>query len=116
MPALRAVLEPVGHVAQRSIGRLQCLHARRRDFVVPLALAAALRRRVADPRLDEALLFEAIERGVDGADRHAAPAAPFNLAAHGGAVGVGAEPQQGQHHHLLELAEHGGGMLRDIGR
>ena len=51
------VLEPVGHVAQRSIRRLQCLHARRRDFVVPLALAAALRRRVADARLDEALLF-----------------------------------------------------------
>jgi hypothetical protein len=42
---------------------------------------------------------------VDGADRDAPPAAPFDFTADGGAVGVGAKPQERQHHHLFEFAE-----------
>src|SRR5688572_24520115 len=101
------VLEPVGHVAQRSIRCLQRLHARRRYFIVPLALAAALWRWVADPRLDEALLFKAIECGVDGAHGHAAAATLFNLATHGGAIGFRPKPEQCEHYDLLEFPEHG---------
>ena len=78
-----------------------------RDFEVPLPLAAALRRRIADARLDQALLLEALERGVHRAHGHAAAAALLDLGAHRRAIGVGAEAQQRQHHDLLELAEDG---------
>ena len=71
------------------------------------ALAAALRRRIADAGFDEPLLLEPFERGVHRAHRHAAAAALFDLAAHRGSVGVGPETQQREHHHLFELTEDG---------
>jgi hypothetical protein len=72
-----------------------------------LALAAALRRGIADARPDESLVLETFERGVHRAHRDAAPAALFDLAAHRRAVGVGPEAQQRQHDHLFELTQHG---------
>ena len=101
--------------AKRSIRGLHGPHAQRGHFVMALALAAALRRRIADARVHEALLLEPVERGVDGADRDIAPAARFDFAAHRGAVGVGPEAHQRQQHHLLELAEHGRRRWRGMG-
>ena len=57
--------------------------------------------------LHQALLFEPLERGVHRAHGDAAAAAFLDLGADGGAVGVGAEPQQREHDDLLELAEDG---------
>ena len=82
------------------------------DFVMALALAAALRRRIADARPHEALLFEPLERGVHGADRDAASALLLDFGGHARAVGIGAEAKQGQHHDLFEFAEHGRGSAR----
>ena len=76
-----------------------------RHFEMALALAAALRRRIADARFHQPFLLEPLERGVNGADRHAAAAALFDLAAHRGAVRVGAKAQQREHHHLFEFTE-----------
>ena len=52
-------------------------------------------------------VLEAIERGVHRAHGHAAAAARFDFGGYGGAIGVGAEAKERQHHDLLEFAEDG---------
>src|SRR6266404_4413333 len=56
-------------------------------------------------RFHQEFLFQAVKGGIDRADR-AFPCGTFgNLAAHGHAVRLLAEPQDGQHYDLLKLTE-----------
>ena len=66
--------------------------------------AAAHGERVGEPRRHEALLLEASERGVDGADGDVVAGAALDLLADGDAVGVVAQTEEGEHDEELELA------------
>jgi hypothetical protein len=74
------------------------------DMEKSLGAAAALRRRVAQARGNEALVLQAVERGVECPGRRLA-AGPFaDFLADGDAVCVVAETQNRQQHHLFEFA------------
>jgi hypothetical protein len=71
----------------------------------PLRLAAALRRRIREPRRQVALPVEPIERDVDAAPPERNPGARLDVVPDRHGIGVVAQPQRREHHQLLELAE-----------
>ena len=79
--------------------------ARGKDAVVALGFAAALRRRLAEPRLHQAAPLEPRQRRVDGADRDFASGVLGQLAPDRHAVGVVAEPQDREQEKVFEASE-----------
>src|SRR5262245_37165126 len=87
----------------------QRVAARARDLDQPPRLAAALGDRIAHPAPDEALVFEASQRDVDGHARGRPPGPPLDFVDDRDAVRVFlarcGEVQDGKQDELLELAE-----------
>src|SRR5687768_1967460 len=67
--------------------------------------STALRRRIAVARRGQPLLFEAVQRRVEGAGRRVALRTLGNLPTNGHPIRIVTEAQDGQQHNLLELAE-----------
>src|SRR6187551_1864161 len=79
--------------------------AERRDFEEPLALAATGRRRRTHHRADVALLFQAVESGVDSPHRNAPACGLFDELLNRHAVGGRAYRPDRQQREFLELAQ-----------
>ena len=58
------------HTSEHFSGPFKRPLTRRLNTEIPLCSAAPLSTRIADPRRDIPLLFQPIEGGVDGAERH----------------------------------------------
>src|SRR5687767_12471224 len=70
-----------------------------------LGAAAALGRGLANPRSDQALFFEAIERGVDRRQLDRAACFVLDFTGNGDPVRVILYPQDGQEDHDLEVGQ-----------
>ena len=83
----------------------QCLTTAGGQREVALGATAALRRRIAEPRAHEALVFETFEGGIDGARRRITASATDDFVPDWHSVGVVAQPQHGEHDDLFELTK-----------
>src|SRR5687768_6840205 len=108
---LQPPLEAFGHHRERVIGVTKRRDASRPQRIELAAPPAALRRRVAHPRAQQALPLEAVERGVDRINRYVAPRPLMDFPADRSAVGVVLEPQHAEEDELLEIAEDGSSAL-----
>ena len=99
-PAMPSAMRRSAACASRSAAG-----AARREGHVLLGASAADGLRIAEARLHEALLLEAAQRAVDGAERCPATCAFGQRVPNRDAVGVVAEPGERQQNQLLELAK-----------
>ena len=102
-----AASEAARHPRERVVGSPQQLGAGRLQGVVPLPLAASLRRGIAEPGGHEAAALQAVERGVDRARRHHPPRPRLDRLPDARAVRILVEVQQREEEQLLELAQVG---------
>jgi hypothetical protein len=93
------------HTSEHFSGPFKRPLTRRLNTEIPLCSAAPLSTRIADPRRDIPLLFQPIEGGVDGAERHimAGPLRDFSPDRY--AIGVLAESGHREEDDLLEAAQ-----------
>src|SRR5688500_12858716 len=97
------VLQPLRHAVEHGQRAREDPLALRRQVVVAARPAAAHGDGLGELRLDEALLGEARESGVDRADGDGPPAALLDLAPHRDPVGLVTQPGQRQQDDQLEL-------------
>src|SRR5678816_3179294 len=82
-----------------------------RDLELSSRPSAAHGQGVGHPGGDESLVFEALQRGVDGADGGVVVRARGDIAAYREAVGIVAESRDGEEDGELEWAEGGCGHV-----
>ena len=87
------------------MGAADSFHSVGGDGEKAFRASAAFRRRVASVGGDVPFSFQAIESGVDGANRDFAIGAAFDLLPHADSVGAIFEPQERQDDDVLEFAE-----------
>src|SRR5688572_25069021 len=98
-------VQALDHLAERSadLGNGPAAGGEQGEVLSPAA--AALRRRIADARSDEAFRFEPIESDIDGADRELSPGTCLDFAPDGRAIGICAEPDEREQDDLFKLAD-----------
>src|SRR5687768_12672146 len=92
---LETALEPRRHAGIGAVGIAQGARARRLQGNELAPPSAALGRRIADPRAEEPLLLEAVQRRVDGADRQPPAGARLDLTPDRGAIRIVLETDDG---------------------
>jgi hypothetical protein len=85
-----------------------------KDAIQLFAPPTTPRRRIADPRAYEALLFEPGKRGVDRAEADPPLRLRLDLRLHCNTKPVLAKSQESEKHDLFELTQDGGHYFSDI--
>ena len=75
------------------------------DMEKTLRSSPAFGRRIAELGFDVPLRFEALERGIDGADGHFAPGSRFDLLPHRDPICPISKTQERQDHDVLKFTQ-----------
>jgi hypothetical protein len=90
---------------KRLLRAVHRLHSLSRDPKEPFRPPTPLRGRIAAARLHLPFTFQAIERGINCANRYLALCAEFELLPHRDSIGAVFQPQKGENNDVLEFAK-----------